>query len=446
MDGSRAETDRVSRAQMVGIALPTLPLFALMMPAVVFMPALYSERFGLDLGLVGTLFMVAKLWDMLSDPLFGYAAETIRLPFGRRRPWIVLATPILLLAVYRIFTPPEGVGPVYLLAWLIVFYLGWTMIFLPLLAWASELSRDYHDRSRVMGAVQMANAAGMIGIMAVAALSDRASGGDAVVRAETIAWCVIVLLPICVAALLWLVPEPPARPGPAFHLGRTLRLMWESAALRRLVASDLLAGLLIGVAASLLLFYATHTLRLGAHGSFLILIVFSSNLVFIPVWIWISGRLGKHRTLAASGLYAAAAHGLFLIVPAENFSLAAIAMVIVGVAGGPLQFLPRSILTDIIDETEARGGGRHEAAFFALLTATYKSGMAIALGLGLSSLALLGFDPSDSETLGEADSIRYVLFAYPALFGLGIALLMRRLPIRQEDSSALPAEMQTVDT
>ena len=55
--------------------------------------------------------------------LFGYTAETVRLPLGRRRPWILLSTPILLYAVYRIFVPPADAGPVYLLGWLVVFYL-----------------------------------------------------------------------------------------------------------------------------------------------------------------------------------------------------------------------------------------------------------------------------------------------------------------------------------
>ncbi len=426
---------RVSRLQLLGISLPAVPLFGLMMPTVVFMPALYTEHVGLELSLVATLFMVAKLWDMLSDPLFGYVAESVRLPFGKRKPWIVLSTPILLFAVYRIFVPPDGVGPFYLLFWLVVFYLGWTIIFLSLLAWASELSQDSHQRSRVMGSVQMANAGGMIGIMVVAALADGASGGDATARAETMAWCVVGLLPLAVAAALRLVPERPAPPGPDFHLGTTLRLMWESTALRRLVASDLLAGLMIGLAASLILFYATHTLKLGARGSLLILISFASNLVFIPLWIFVAGRFGKNRTFAAAGLYAVAAHALFLLVPAENFALAAVAMVFVGLAGGPLQFLPRSILTEIIDESEARGAGRHEAAYFALLTATYKSGMALAVGLGLYSLSFLGFDPRDPDGLGSAESIRLVLFAYPALFGLGIALLMRRFPAARRPHS-----------
>ena len=434
--------DRVSLPQLLGISLPAIPLFALMMPTVVFMPALYTEHVGLELGLVGTIFMVAKLWDVVSDPLFGYAAETVRLPFGRRRPWILLSAPILLFAVYRIFVPSDGAGAAYLLFWLFVFYLGWTMIFLSLLSWASELSPDSHQRSRVMGAVQMANAAGMIGIMAVAALTDRINGGDALARAETMAWCVIVLLPLFLAGMFRAVPERSAPPGPPLEARETLRRMWANAALRRLVVADLLAGLMIGLAASLALFYATHTLLLGSRGSLLILVSFLSNLAFIPLWIWVSGRLGKNRTMAFAGFYAAIAHALYLFVPAQNFLVAAAAMAVVGLASGALQFLPRSILSDIIDEAESQGAGRHEAAYFALLTATYKSGMAFAVGLGLYSLAFLGFDPRDADTRGSAESIRYVLVAYPALFGLGIGLLMRRFPLGRGEPSTLTTHVE----
>ena len=81
----------------------------------------------------------------------------------------------------------------------------------------------------------------------------------------------------------------------------------------------------------------------------------------------------------------------------------------------------------------------------ALLTATYKSGMALAVGLGLYSLAFMGFDPRDAETGGSAESIRYVLFAYPAVFGLGIALLMRGFPVGRETGSALPGRVRATE-
>ena len=87
--------------------------------------------------------MLARLTDVVTDPLIGELSDRWRTPVGRRKPWLLIGTPIMLLGVYKLFAPSGDVDIYYFLLWLTIFFLGSTMIMLPHRAWGAEMSTDY---------------------------------------------------------------------------------------------------------------------------------------------------------------------------------------------------------------------------------------------------------------------------------------------------------------
>ncbi|NIP69704.1 MAG: MFS transporter, partial [Planctomycetales bacterium] len=86
---------------------------------------------GLDLATVGTVFMVARLWDALTDPTIGALSDRLRTPWGRRRPLMLLGLPLVLGATWFLLNPPVEVSFGYLLTWVFLFYVFWTLVFIP---------------------------------------------------------------------------------------------------------------------------------------------------------------------------------------------------------------------------------------------------------------------------------------------------------------------------
>ncbi len=132
-----------SNGQLAAFAAPALPLAAAGLPLSVYLPPFYVTELGLGLPLVGAIFMLSRVWDALSDPLIGVLCDRTRTRFGRRKPWIAAGAPLFALAALAVFAPGLfGVrpGPLWLGAWLFLFYLGWTMLQIPLSAWGGELS------------------------------------------------------------------------------------------------------------------------------------------------------------------------------------------------------------------------------------------------------------------------------------------------------------------
>ena len=57
----------------------------------------------------------------------------------------------MMVGIYKVFLPSEGADIWYLVGWLMVMWLGWTMLMIPYYAWGAELSTDYDERTRVTG-------------------------------------------------------------------------------------------------------------------------------------------------------------------------------------------------------------------------------------------------------------------------------------------------------
>ncbi|MCP4513686.1 MAG: MFS transporter, partial [Delftia sp.] len=62
----------------------------------------------LPLRLVGVLMTVTSLWDAIIDPFIGHWSDTARSRWGRRRPFIMFAAPVMALAMILLWTPPGG--------------------------------------------------------------------------------------------------------------------------------------------------------------------------------------------------------------------------------------------------------------------------------------------------------------------------------------------------
>ena len=131
------------------------------LPVGTFLPAIFARDFGLSLGVIGAIFLAGRLWDGLLDPIVGALSDRTRTRFGRRKPWIAGGGALFALASILLFFPIGQVSAAYLSVVLFVFYLGWTAVQIPFLAWSGEISGQYHERTRIATYQTVIGAAGL---------------------------------------------------------------------------------------------------------------------------------------------------------------------------------------------------------------------------------------------------------------------------------------------
>ena len=76
------------------------------MPIAVYLPPLYGESLGLP-ATVGLVFTLARIWDVITDPIMGVVIDKYGSRWGQYKHWIAVSIPILMLAVYMVFLPNE---------------------------------------------------------------------------------------------------------------------------------------------------------------------------------------------------------------------------------------------------------------------------------------------------------------------------------------------------
>jgi len=106
---------RHTSARLIAFAAPSIPIAALGLPLAVYLPPFYAGPMSLGLATVGTVFMLALLWDVFIDPVLGLLSDRFITRWGWRRHWMVLSAPIILIPAYYIFIPAPSVSAFYLL-------------------------------------------------------------------------------------------------------------------------------------------------------------------------------------------------------------------------------------------------------------------------------------------------------------------------------------------
>ncbi|MDH4110730.1 MAG: MFS transporter, partial [Gammaproteobacteria bacterium] len=117
-------TLNISKLSMAGFAFPAMPLAAFIQAMYFFLTPLYAVEMGLGTAAVGGIFFAAKMWDVVTDPVFGVVSDKFPTRWGRRRPWLVLGMIVMVIAIYMLFMPKDNVGASYFLGWLVFMYVG----------------------------------------------------------------------------------------------------------------------------------------------------------------------------------------------------------------------------------------------------------------------------------------------------------------------------------
>jgi GPH family glycoside/pentoside/hexuronide:cation symporter len=443
MTSTSPAASRPSSWRLAIFAALAVPLAGAGLPLAVYLPPYYAQELGLGLALVGAIFMLTRVFDAGIDPLIGLLSDHTRSRFGRRKPWIAAGAPLFALATLAIFFPSAfGVkaGGVWLAAWLTVFYIGWTMIQIPVSAWAGELSAQYHERSRVQAFFHVTTAVGLLLVLILPAALDQIAvrAGVAVDQDLKVAamggFILITFVPAVVAAL-WFVKEP-AAPPPARIQGKAARQALLKAVrdplLLRVLASDFAVTLGQMIRSSLIVFFVSAYMGRPDLAALLFLLQFIFGVFAGPIWLQIGYRLGKHRTAVAGEIVQIVINlGLLLVTP-DSLPLLLGLTIAQGLAQGSGNLMLRAIVSDVADKQRLETGEDRNGLYFSIFSLTGKTATAVAVGVALPLIAFLGFRPGVANAPDALLGLKLVFALGPALAHAASAALIAGFPLNAE--------------
>lgn len=116
-----------------------------------YLPFFYSNIFGLSLAHAGTLILVTKLYDAVSDPVMGLIADRTNTRWGKYRPYLLwIAVPFALAGILAFFTPQTDnytFKHIYAYVTYILMMTVYTAINVPYGAMLGVMSDDAREKS-----------------------------------------------------------------------------------------------------------------------------------------------------------------------------------------------------------------------------------------------------------------------------------------------------------
>ena len=427
-----AAEDRVPWNQLVAYGMGGLIPIALFNVAGQLMGLLGNISLGLSAFWLGTIMIVPRLWDAISDPIIGHLSDNTRTRWGRRRPYILLGGIAVALSFVAMWWVPRGdwvrgVFPTevaynwfqlaYILGGLLVFFTAASTFEIPHGALGMEMSGDYHERTRLFSAKSFLGnlfAMGTPWLIFLAGLDFfRGLGGDLTDGMRYVSMFVAALL--IPMTFWWFVTLK--EPGFAVAKEQRKSAFWHD--MRKTVRNKSflsLVAIIFTLAMGfnfvalfnyyITIFYlfdgdAVDASRLLGLGGTVWAV---TGLVAVFPLNWLSKRLGKNKTLLIAILLMCAAQLCKIFCYNPDFPYLVLIPTVLLSAGMLMFFtLGYSMVGDVTDEDELMTGTRSEGSFYSVYWWFIQMGTAFA---SFVTGALLVFTALDERQNVSVDALR----------------------------------------
>lgn len=436
-----------------------------------YLPFFYSNIFGLSLAHAGTLLLVTKLYDAISDPVMGLIADRTCTRWGKYRPYLLwIALPFAIAGILAFYTPQTDnytFKHIYAYVTYILMMTVYTAINVPYGAMLGVVTDDSREKS-VFSSFRMFFA--FIGSFISMGIFEpllrlRSSIMGTLPEKWTIAdsapldWTIALTVIGTICAILFFLTFAMTRE----HVTESEMAKAEEThkeEKRNSIMEDLKAlfcnapwWLLLGGGISLLLFncirggaaayYFADVLGVKAIYTLAIFLTIGeiSQLVGVVVTVPISEKIGKKATfiavLVAITVFAAAV-ALLPETPAGMWMLMA-AQILICIAIGISSPLLWSMFADVADYSEYKNGSASTGLIFSSSSMAQKFGAAFGSAIVLWVLMAFGYDNAkDAVQTPEAlATIKALISWIPAVGSAVGVLIMAFYPLTDRKMSEI---------
>jgi len=400
-----------------------------------FMMFAFTDILAITPGVAGLIFLLARSWDAINDPVMGFIADHTRTRWGRFRPWLLWTPlPIGVLTVLA-FTQP-GLSPTATLIYATAVYVLWGMIYtlndIPMWALTSAMTPDTVERTRVITIGRTLSMVGlgvpMVVLPALAGLFVRSHGpSGGYLPAVTI--LTAAAIPLMLVAFFGTRERVPASGSPA-RVSELVHMLRTNRPLQIIVLAGILNSFTF-VAQSMIVYFVTHNLgdpnlMIWFGGTGIGALAF--GVAVTPVF---SERFGKRTVMIAASLARPVAGIALYLVGYGDFALVVTLYAIMVGLVGPTVVLQTAMIADAVEYGERNTGVRAEGVTFSFQTFLSKANAALGGMIGGVLLARFGYEAGVTQTVDTLWGIYAILTLAPSVAGVMSAIPFFWYPLKR---------------
>jgi glycoside/pentoside/hexuronide:cation symporter, GPH family len=397
---------------------------------------------ALPAALAGSLLLVSKLYDAVTDPIMGVITDRTRHRLGRRRPYLIagaIATAAAFAAFFNLAPAGSALTPWLALLALLLFSTAYTVYSVPYLAMPPDLAPSYDGRTRLMSYRVLFIMAGvLLGAAGAPALLQWLGSDAQGFGLLGLAMAAVVVLSGVVAFLgTARMPAETAVPTERVTLRtaivapwRDVRAVFGNAPFRVLTLVKLLQLAVLSVALACTPYFFSQVLRLPPAGIATFQLVFTgAGLLALPLLRMLIGRLGKKRAYQWLLLsYGLATLSWLAWQPGESSAVFYGRAVWIGVSSIGTLLCTLALLPDTMEYDRVVSGEAREGVMSGVFTLVEKVSGALGpfiIGVLLQSAGMIsGAAPGIQQPASALEAVRLGMSVVPAVLTLACIPLL----------------------
>ena len=417
-----------------------------------FLMYFYTDVLGIDPIIAGGVYLVAMIWDAVTDPLIATFADRTQTSIGKYRPWLLFGAVPFAVSYPLAFSAPPDIWPFGLIAWAMTTHIllrtAYTVVSMPFNSLQARLTSDAQERSVLAGFRMIGAASGGLTVVFVTPMLVSSFGPEREAEAYFVAACLAGAM-ACAAILycFFAMKEPSDAPAnaPSNFMSdiKSIGPMFvNNPPLMRVFAIIVIASICIGMFGKNMLYHFKYDLERPDLAVIGLVLPAALLILAVPGWVALAGRTSKRRSLTVGVWIALSGYCLFFFNPTGGIAITMIAIALTGVGAAALAVMFWAMLPDTVEYGEVRTGVRAEAKTFGFATFAQKAAVGVNAVLLGWLLSAAGFEANAVQSEATLLGMKAIMALVPAAGAVAILVILRGYRLDREAHAALVAQLR----
>lgn len=408
----------------------------------------FTDVFGISAAAVGTLLLVARIWDAVNDPMMGTVVDRTQTKWGKCRPYMIFGSIALAVSFVMLFSGPISLGStgklVYAYVAYILFGMIYTVVDIPSNALISSITEDSKERTNLVTLRRtLANFGMVMGIGLVPPLVNLFGRGN-----QVKGYSMTAIILGSIAGLLIMLSGITAkervvsRKQEKFSVKSMINILKANTPLLVIASVFMVNQIATSIKSAAMAYYFSYNLgkpELIAFGSIISLVSVIVGTMIIPV---VLKKISKKNAIKYGLLVVAISSLALVFISYQNITMIMIMFSINGLASAFGLALPFVLVVDTVEYGEWKTGIRSQGLVFSTMTFATKLATAIGGALLGYILTFTGYIPKGVQPELALKGILVCIAVLPMIVAIIGVILMRFYKLDEELYSKIIADLK----
>jgi len=413
-----------------------------------------TNAIGMPAALAGSIPLVGKIWDAITDPIMGNITDRTRSRFGAKRFYIMIGSIVSALTFLLMWTVPPtqstGAQYAYYLLMYCLFSTGFTVLMVPYNGLLPDMIDDYKTRSKFSNTRMIWSTLGSMASGLIPTLKIKNTTDSSQYLSVAILFGVLFFVTSFVTFLgTWEKDKEPVKTSTKEAFAEAISV-FKSRSFRLFIGIYLTGQCATDFVSGMAVYYVTEVLNGYSNGYFIYLmgVLLISQLVGMLIFGPVMARTSKRTTiLIGAPIRLVGTLGLiFFSYEGSSIVMILILTALMGIGNAATLTSIFAIMADMADVDELITSVSRPGTVSGMATFARKCSSGLSAGTIGLLLSLVGYDSQLAtegirQSASTASGIGWIYILAPAVLIVCLFILGYRFPMAKEEFELVKKEI-----